>query len=80
MKILTNFIEGQEPHHNFVPAFLSVIGQCSLFFYSSVLLSLDAGKIRVNIHVIAGFRYDISGPEAGPCEHFHGKKSPLRSL
>jgi hypothetical protein len=33
---------------------------------------LDAGKIRV-VHVIGGFRYDISGPQAGFCKRFHGQ-------
>jgi hypothetical protein len=26
---------------------------------------LDAEKIRVNVNVLGGFRYDISGPQAG---------------
>ncbi len=35
-------------------------------------------KIRVNLHVLGGFRYNISGPLAGSCTHFHGQN--LRSI
>jgi hypothetical protein len=34
---------------------------------------LDAGEIRVNFHVLGGFRYDISVPQAGSCKRFHGQ-------
>jgi hypothetical protein len=56
-----------------VPASLSVIGR--LFQCSS---SLDAGKIHVNLNVCDGFRYDISGRQAGSCKHFPGQNRCVR--
>jgi hypothetical protein len=37
----------------------------SLSISSSVHITMDAGKIRVNVPYIGGFPYDISGPKAG---------------
>jgi hypothetical protein len=51
-KILSN------PRNNFCTGF----PLCYWSFSSSVHPSLDAGKICVNVHDLAGFRYDISGP------------------
>ncbi len=44
-------------HHNFCTGFPIIS--------SSVHITLDEGKIRVNVPVIGGFLYDISGPKAG---------------
>jgi hypothetical protein len=40
---------------------------CHWLIFSGVQLSLDAGKIRVNVNVLGGLRYDISGPQEGFC-------------
>jgi hypothetical protein len=40
-------------------------------------------KIRISLHFLGGFRYDISGPQAGFCKHFQGQiaaSDPLRGL
>jgi hypothetical protein len=34
---------------------------------------LNAGKIRENLHVLGGFQYNFSGPQAGSCKRFHGQ-------
>jgi hypothetical protein len=40
---------------------------------SSVHPSLDSGKIRVNLHVLCGFRSDISKQQAGSWKRFQGQ-------
>ncbi len=49
----------------------SVIGQFSAV--STVHPSLDAGKIRINVHILRGFRFDISK------RRVLGSKSQLQS-
>jgi len=46
-------------------ATLSVTGR-----FSPESTPLEAGEIRVNLHVLGGLRYDFSGPQAGSCKCF----------
>jgi hypothetical protein len=50
----------QNPHYNFCTGFPICYSSIS----SSVHITLDAGKIRVNVPILGGFLYDISGPKA----------------
>ncbi len=46
-----------------------------------VLLSLNEGKIRVNLHVLNPRRLqcNFSGPQAGSCERFHDQNRHFSS-
>jgi hypothetical protein len=60
---ITNFNDWLvwKPTHNFCTSFLL----CHWSIFSSVLPSLEAGKIRVKLHVLCGFWYNFSGPQSG---------------
>jgi hypothetical protein len=60
MKNLTTFKNWPEAASEYICA------GCPL----SVGTSLDAGVIRVNLHVLSGLRCDFSGPQAGSCKCF----------
>jgi hypothetical protein len=38
--------------------------------FSRAVLSLAAGKMRKNIFVMGGFRYDVTESQAASCKHF----------
>ncbi len=64
-------------HQISVPASLSVIGRFSPLTTDQP--SLDAGKIDMNLHVLGGFWYGISGLQAGSCKRFHGQNRRFRA-
>ncbi len=52
-----------------VPASLYAIGRFTLVYSPHWIQE----KIRENLHVTGGFRYDILGPQAGSWKCFHGQ-------